>query len=127
MIDEDRAPERGHLVMRDNGFLRFHRAAEAAGYPALLLVSMVSLTTVVVPVVLLALMQTAWSFVLAVLGMVAANAILAGAIWAALSDRDDADAGRAGKQSSSPTIEAPVPLPRRDSASSPRRPGQKAA
>jgi high-affinity Fe2+/Pb2+ permease len=113
--------------MRDNGFLRFHRAAEAAGYPAMLLVTMVSLTTVVVPIVLLALMQAAWTFVVAVLGLVAACAILAGAIWAALSDRDDADAGRAGEQPSSPALEAPVPLPRRDPASSPRRLGRKAA
>jgi hypothetical protein len=115
------------LLMRDNEFLRFHRAAEAAGYPALLLVSMVSLTTVVVPVVLLALMQAAWALVVAILGLVAACAILAGAIWAALSDREDADAGRANEPSSSPTLEAPVPLPPRDQASAARSPGRKAA
>ena len=115
----------GPLLMRENGFLRFHRAAEAAGYPALLLVSMVSLTTVVVPVLLLALLQAAWTFVMAVLGLVAACAILAGAIWAAF--RDDADAGRAGGHPSSPTLESPVPLPRRDRASSSRQPGRKAA
>jgi hypothetical protein len=114
--------------MRDNGFHRFHRAAEAAGYPALLLVSMVSLTTVVVPIVLLALLQTAWSFAVAALGLVAANAILAGAIWAALTDRDDDDAGRASEQTTSPTLDAPVAsLPRRDSARSPRPSGRKAA
>jgi hypothetical protein len=112
--------------MRDQGFLRFHRAAEAAGYPAMLLVSMVSLTTVVVPVVLLALLQAAWTFVVAVLGLVAACAILAGAIWAALSDRDDADTGRANEQSS-PALETPVPLPRREQGSSARPPGRKAA
>ena len=113
--------------MRDNGFLRFHRAAEAAGYPAMLLVSMVSLTTVVVPIVLLALMQTAWTFVLAILGLVAACAILAAAFGAALSDHEEASAGRASKQSSSPALEAPVPLPRRDHSSSAHRPGRKAA
>jgi hypothetical protein len=113
--------------MGDNGFLRFHRAAEAGGYPALLLVSMVSLTTVVVPVVLLALMQAAWSFVVAVLGLVVACVILAAAILAALADGDDDGAEGAGEQASSPTLEAPVPLPRRDPATSPLRPGRKAA
>jgi hypothetical protein len=113
--------------MRDNGFLRFHRAAEAAGYPALLLVSMVALTTVVVPVVLLALMQAVWALVVAILGLVAACAILAGAIWAAFSDRGDADAGEASEQSSSPALEGPVQLPRRQHAGSPHRSGRKAA
>jgi hypothetical protein len=113
--------------MRDNAFLRFQRAAEAAGYPALLLVSMVSLTIVVVPIVLLALMQSAWTFVVAVLGLVGANAILAGAIWAALSDRGDADAGKASEQSSSPALEGPVQLPRRHHAGSPHPSRRKAA
>jgi hypothetical protein len=128
--DDDRStiehPTDRQLLMRDHGFLRFHRAAEAAGYPAMLLVSMVSLTTVVVPVVLLALLQAAWTFVVAVLGLIAACAILAGAIWAALSDRDDDDTGRASEQSS-PALEAPVPLQRRDQGSSARPPGRKAA
>jgi hypothetical protein len=43
------------MPMRRDHFLDFHRAAEAAGYPALLIVSMVSLGTVVAPLVLLAL------------------------------------------------------------------------
>ena len=43
------------MPMRRDPFLDFHRAAESAGYPAMLVVSVVSLGVVVAPLVLLAL------------------------------------------------------------------------
>ena len=54
-------PVRASMVdMSRNPFLEFHRAAEAAGYPALLIVSMVCLALVVVPVALLGLIEAGW-------------------------------------------------------------------
>jgi hypothetical protein len=80
--------------MRGNPFLDFHRAAEAAGYPALLIVSVFSLGLVVVPVALLGLTRAVWVLALALLSLIAAVAILAGALDAALSDYDGPAAGR---------------------------------
>jgi hypothetical protein len=74
--------------MRRNPFLSFHRSAEAAGYPALFIVSMVSLALVVAPVALLGVTQAGWALALALLGLIVAVAVLAGAIGAALADRD---------------------------------------
>jgi hypothetical protein len=82
-----------------NPFPSLHRAAEAAGYPALLIVSMVSLALVVVPVVLLGLTQAGWMLGLAVLGLVMALALLAGAVNAALSDADEPEARPQGTTS----------------------------
>jgi hypothetical protein len=79
--------------MRGNPLLNFHRAAEAAGYPALLIVSLVCLGLVVAPVALLGLTEARWVFVLALLSLIAAVAILAGAIDAAMSDYDEPAAG----------------------------------
>jgi hypothetical protein len=42
-------------AMRRDPFLDFHRTAETAGYPAVLVMSMVALAVVVLPVMLLAL------------------------------------------------------------------------
>ena len=82
--------------MRGNPFLNFHRAAEAAGYPALLIVSVVCLALVVVPVALLGLTEAGWVLALALLSLVAAVAILAAAIDAAMSDYGEPAAGRTG-------------------------------
>lgn len=72
--------------MRSNPFLDFHRTAEAAGYPALLIVSMVCLGLVVGPVALLGLTGSDWMLAVALLSLIAAVTILAGAIDAAFSD-----------------------------------------
>ena len=70
-------------------FLDFHRAAESAGYPALLIVSMVSLGAVVAPLVLLALTGAGWLLGVTLLGLIAAIALLAGEFNAAVSDGDE--------------------------------------
>jgi hypothetical protein len=80
--------------MRRSPFLDFQLAAERAGYPALLIVSLVCLTLVVVPVVLLALTQAVWVLVLALLSLSGAIAILAAGIGAAFADRGEPDPGR---------------------------------
>jgi hypothetical protein len=82
--------------MRGNPFLRFHRRAEAAGYPALLIVSMVCLALVVAPILLLGLTDAGWVLALALLNLIVAIAVLAGAVLAALSDVDESAAGAAG-------------------------------
>jgi hypothetical protein len=86
--------------MRGNPFLSFHRAAENAGYPALFIVSMVSLAVVVAPVALLGATRAGWALALALMGMIVAVAVLAGAIGAALADgeqpRDGGGPGGAG-------------------------------
>lgn len=85
-----RVPARESMVdMPRNPFLDFHRAAEAAGYPALLIVSVLCLGLVVVPVALLGLTEAGWVLALALLSLVAAVAILAAAIDAAMSDADE--------------------------------------
>jgi hypothetical protein len=76
------------MPMRRDHFLDFHRAAEAAGYPALLIVSMVSLGTVVAPLVLLALTGAGWLLGVTLLGLIAAIALLAEEFNAAVSDGD---------------------------------------
>jgi hypothetical protein len=78
-------PER----MRRHPFLDFHRTAEDAGYPALLIVSLFALGLVVTPVLLLALTRAVWTLMLALLGIVAALALLAGEVRAAFADADE--------------------------------------
>jgi hypothetical protein len=85
------APVEHWLTMPRHPFLAFQQTAERAGYPALLIVSLVCLTVVVVPVMLLALTRAVWVLALAVLGLIGAIAILAGGIGAALADRGEAD------------------------------------
>jgi hypothetical protein len=75
--------------MRRNPFLDFHQTAEAAGYPALLIVSLLCLGLVVLPVALLGLTGAGWLLALALLSLVAAVSILTGAIDAAMSDADE--------------------------------------
>jgi hypothetical protein len=75
--------------MHSDPFLDFHRTAEAAGYPAMLIASVFALALVVAPVALLALTQALWALVIAVLSIFAALGLLAGAFGAALADADD--------------------------------------
>ena len=72
-----------------NAFLRFHRAAEAAGYPAMLVVAMVSLGMVVAAIALLGMVGGVPAFSFAILSLVAALALLSGEIEAALSEIED--------------------------------------
>ena len=53
--------------MRRDPFLDFHRTAETAGYPALLVVSLSALGLVVTPVLMLAPDTSVWTLVLALL------------------------------------------------------------
>ena len=78
-------------TMRRNPFLDFQLTAEKAGYPALLFVSLLCLTLVVVPVALLALTQAVWVLGLAVLSLIGAIAILSAGIAAAFADRGEPD------------------------------------
>ena len=75
--------------MQSDPFLDFHRRAEAAGNPAMLIASVFALALVVAPVALLALTQAVWVLVIAVLSIFAALGVLAGAFGAALADADD--------------------------------------
>jgi hypothetical protein len=77
--------------MRRNPFLDFQLTAERAGYPALLIVSLVCLALVVVPVALLALTQAVWVLVVALLSLFGAVAILAAGIGAVFADRGEPD------------------------------------
>ena len=94
--------------MRGNPLIDFHRAAEAAGYPALLIVSLVCLGLVVAPVALLALTQATWTLALALLTLIAAIVILASEIDAAMSDYGESAAGRTGASTAAPHEHEPV-------------------
>jgi hypothetical protein len=74
------------VTVRPDPFFSFHRSAEAAGYPALQLVTMFCLGFVLVAIGLLGLMQAAWTLAVALLSLIAAVAVLAGAIGAAFAD-----------------------------------------
>jgi hypothetical protein len=100
--------------MRGNPFLNFHRKAEAAGYPALLIVSVVCLALVVTPVLLLGLTDAGWVLALALLNLIVAITVLAGEVLAALSDYDEPAAEPAGRAVAASDEHDPiVPLPRR--------------
>lgn len=103
--------------MRGNPFLNFHRTAEAAGYPALLIVSVVCLALVVTPVLLLGLTDAGWMLALALLNLIVAIGVLAGAVLAALSDVDESAAGPASRGVAASDERDPImPLPRRPQA-----------
>jgi hypothetical protein len=97
-------------TMRGNPFLRFHRTAEAAGYPALLIVSGVCLAIVVSGVGLLALTPGTFGLAVAVLNLAAAVAILSGAILAATDDVEapTAEGKAAGSRSAQPAPVVPL-------------------
>jgi hypothetical protein len=99
-------------MMRPNPFIRFSRVAEAAGYPALLVETVFALAIVVAAITLLAMMDAAWAFAMAILSLVVAVAIMSAAVMAALSDDEEPAArlGAAGSTSTKP--EAVVPLRR---------------
>lgn len=75
--------------MQSDPFLDFHQTAERAGFPAMLVVSMVALGLVVAPVLLLALTRAVWMLVIAVLSIFAALALLAGEVGASFADGDE--------------------------------------
>jgi hypothetical protein len=103
--------------MRGNPFLYFQRAAEARGYPALLIVSVLCLALVVAPVALLGLTRAVWVLALALLSVIVALAILAGAMDAAFSDRDGPGPRRAAMGAAAPDERDVVAaLPRRPAA-----------
>jgi hypothetical protein len=100
--------------MHGNPFLNFHRRAEAAGYPALLIVSVLCLALVVTPVTLLGLTHAGWLLAFALLNLIVALTVLAGAVDAALLDGDERGAGGAAGGAAAPDERDPiVPLPQR--------------
>jgi hypothetical protein len=111
--------------MKRNPFQDFHRGAEAAGYPALLLVTVVCLAIMVASITLLAVTQAAWALALAVLNLVLAVAILSGGIGAAFSDSGRSPRGDEASRPASAEHQATVPLPRRHREH--RGPGRRAA
>jgi hypothetical protein len=114
------------MPMRRDPFLDFHRAAESAGYPALLIVSIVSLGAVVAPLVLLALTGAGWLLGVTVLGLIAAIALLAGEFNAAVSDGDAPPRRRVG--AAAPVDGDPIPNPRpREAGTAPDGKGRKVA
>jgi hypothetical protein len=78
--------------MRGNPILNSLRTAEAAGYPALLIVSALCLGLVVGPVALLGLTDAGWVLGLALLYLIVAVVVLSVAVGAALSEGDEPDA-----------------------------------
>jgi hypothetical protein len=99
--------------MRGNPFLKFHRRAEAAGYPALLIVSVICLALVVTPILLLGLTDAGWVLALALLNLIVAIGVLAGTVLAALSDVDERAARPASRDVAASDERPIVPLPRR--------------
>ena len=99
-------------TMRRDPFLDFQVTAEKAGYPALLFVSLLCLTLVVVPVALLALTQAVWVLVLALLSLIGAIAILSAGIGAAFADRGEPDLGSPNADAASDEPPHVVPLRR---------------
>jgi hypothetical protein len=89
--------------MRGNPILNSLRTADAAGYPALLIVSAVCLGLVVAPIALLGLTDAGWVLGLAVLYLIVALAVLVGAVRAALSDGDEPDAKGPAPATAHPT------------------------
>ena len=100
--------------MRRDHFLDFHRAAESAGYPAMLIVSVVALGVVVAPLALLALTGAGWLLGVTLLGLIAAIALLAGEFNAAVSDGDEPPRRRTGAATSGDG--GPIPTPSRREA-----------
>jgi hypothetical protein len=74
--------------MQSKLFQRFHHAAEAAGYPALLVVSVAALSAMVATISLLALVRSGWALALALLTLLVACLVVAAETMAAFSDRD---------------------------------------
>jgi hypothetical protein len=87
-----RAPPRTQAADRDGppktsgAFLGFHTAAERAGYPAMLVVTVAALALAVAAVVLLVLTNAVWAVPIAVLADLGALALLGAAINAAFAE-----------------------------------------
>jgi hypothetical protein len=111
-MDGEEVP-RPEAVMQRDPFLDFHQTAERAGFPAMLIVSMVALGLVVAPVLVLALTRAVWMLVIAVLSIFAALALLAGEVGASFADGDETPARRARSAAASKR-EAAGRLPRRE-------------
>ena len=105
--------------MRGNPILNSLRTAEAAGYPALLIVSAVCLGLVVGPVALLGLTDAGWVLGLALLYLVVAVVVLSVAVGAALSEGDEPDAEGQAPGSREPDERDPIERP----PSASRQPG----
>ena len=114
------------MPMRRDHFLDFHRAAESAGYPAMLIVSVVSLGAVVAPLVLLALTGAGWLLGVTLLGLIAALALLAGEFNAAVSDGDEPPTRRTGAATSADGNSIPNPS-RREADTGPDGQSRRAA
>ena len=67
-------------------FLHFPQTAERAGYPALLIASLVALAVMVASISLLAIADSGWALALAIVALLASVGLLAGALYGALAD-----------------------------------------
>ena len=95
--------------------MNWHRSAEAAGYPALLIVAIVCLGLVVASVALLALTRSSWVLALALLSVPLALALLAAEIRAAFGDADRSVAGPQERSAQATARrDRPAPLPQRE-------------
>lgn len=74
------------LVLNPNPFTRFHRAAEAAAYPAVLLVSVLCVALAVSGIALIALTGSTGALLFALVMLFVTLGILFGGISAALSE-----------------------------------------
>jgi hypothetical protein len=104
--------------MRGNPFLNFHHTLEAAGYPALLLVSMFCLGIVVTPVALLGITGAVWVLIIALLSVIGALAILAAELAAAFADHEPLPARRNRRVATSIEESDPVTAARQSETAS---------
>jgi hypothetical protein len=123
----DRAPDCEDIRIMRNPFLRFQRTAEAAGYPALLIVSALCLLMVVAAVALLALTPGTFALAFAVLNLAAAVAIVFGAIFASIADVEHPETQEATVRPARPQATAVVPLDPGRASAEPRRADRRAA
>jgi hypothetical protein len=111
---DDQSPDQEdiHTMRSNNPLVLSHRAAEAAGYPALLLLTLLCLTLTVVAIALVGMIETVWALVWAVLTMLAAAVILTVGTYVTLDDDEEPVAEGTIARSWSSEPEAVVPLPR---------------
>ena len=98
--------------MLRKGFLRFHQAAEAAGYPALLVVTIVALGTIVSGILLVGIMKSVWALAFALTCLAASIALVAAAMEAMFSDVEEPADDQLGAEFAAPASETVLPLPR---------------
>ena len=113
------------MLRRD--FLRFHRAAEAAGYPALLVVTVVALAIIVSALFFVGMTRSVWALGLTLTWLIASIALVAGEIDAMLSDVEEPAEERAPAESTSVEFETVVSLPPRGLTDAQRRTDRRAA